>query len=61
MDKIIGYFKLTPYIFEIEILYIHDDNRELILLTSEQILNATYNVIIFRIRSIKNMVIYESC
>jgi len=60
MDKIIGYFKITPYIFEIEILYVHDDKR---ILSEQQKSNATYNVIIFRVISIKHMVtqmLYES-
>jgi antitoxin component YwqK of YwqJK toxin-antitoxin module len=53
MDKIIGYFKITPYIFEIEILYEHIDNR---VLTDQQKINATFTVIIFRVISIKHMV-----
>lgn len=53
MDIIIGYFKITPYIFEIEILYIHDDKK---ILSEQQKINATYNVIIFRVISIKHMV-----
>jgi antitoxin component YwqK of YwqJK toxin-antitoxin module len=57
MDKIIGYFKITPYIFEIEILYVHDDNR--VLITNEQKLNAKYNVIIFQVISIKHMITNE--
>lgn len=56
MDKIIGYFKITPYIFEIEILYLHYDNR---VLTEQQKLNATFNVIIFRVISIKHMVTHS--
>ena len=64
MDNNIGYFKITPYIFEIQILYVHSDNRELMLFTSnEQRLNATYYVIIFKVISIKHMVtqmLYES-
>ena len=64
MDNNIGYFKITPYIFEIQILYVHTDNRELMLFASnEQRLNATYYVIIFKVISIKHMVtqiLYES-
>ena len=63
MDIIIGYFKITPYIFEIEILYVHNDNRAMSMRTNEQRLNATYYVIIFKIISIKHMVtqmLYES-
>jgi len=53
MDIIIGYFKITPYIFEIEILYIHDDKR---ILSEQQKINATFTIIIFRVISIKHMV-----
>lgn len=57
MDNNIGYFKITPYIFEIQILYIHSDNLESLLFASnEQKLNATYYVIIFKVISIKHMV-----
>ena len=57
MDIIIGYFKITPYIFEIEILYVHSDNRDsMSTITNEQRLNATYYVIIFKVISIKHMV-----
>ena len=55
MDIKIGYFKITPYIFEIDILYLHSDNR-VSMLTHQQKLNATYNVIIFKVISIKNMI-----
>jgi len=64
MDIIIGYFKITPYIFEIEILYKHIDNRESMLTASnEEKLNASYNVIIFKVLSIKHMItnmLYDS-
>jgi antitoxin component YwqK of YwqJK toxin-antitoxin module len=53
MDNIIGYFKITPYIYEIEILYVHQDNR---VLTNQQKLNAKFEVIIFQVLSIKHMV-----
>jgi len=57
MDIIIGYLKITPYIFEIQILYKHSDNRvSLLNASNQQKLNATYYVIIFKVISIKHMV-----
>ena len=53
MDNITGYFKITPYIYEIEILYVHQDNR---VLTNQQKLNAKFEVIVFQVLSIKHMV-----
>jgi len=52
-NKIFGYFKISPYIIKIEILYVHDDRR---VLTSKQQLNAAYYVIIFKVIEIQHMV-----